>query len=374
MRFDVWFAIIALCLGGAVGCDDDGGGGGDDPPDMRAEGEGEGEGEGGDDDDDGVLDEVDNCPFAANPDQEDADGDDTGDACDLDIDGDGVENDFDNCPNVENADQANTFGDARGDACEGRDSDRDGVADDEDNCPQDANPDQEDADEDGVGDACDDDTDTDNDGVADEDDNCPNDENPDQEDNDNDGEGDACDADLDGDGVGNLGDNCRDAANPGQDAADMDGFTVLAMVAELAGDAPSLDNQTVGIGLDSNSGAAALISSVRALYDTTLKVQTSRTQLLGGKHDLDEGVDPIDWLALRFGHNQFTSWAGEGAAPAHLNETDYRACSGWSATPTKTDGLHNCKTGRWRIFAAADGAAATFAPAISRLSFYEVAG
>jgi len=159
-----------------------------------------------------------------------------------------------------------------------------------------------------------------------------------------------------------------------KDAADMDGFTVLAMVAELAGDAPSLDNQTVGIGLDSNSGAAALISSVRALYDTTLKVQTSRTQLLGGKHDLDEGVDPIDWLALRFGHNQFTSWAGEGAAPAHLNETDYRACSGWSATPTKTDGLHNCKTGRWRIFAAADGAAATFAPAISRLSFYEVAG
>jgi hypothetical protein len=47
-----------------------------------------------DDDDDEYLDTVDNCPFTANPGQEDVDGDGSGDACDAlndtDVDGDGV--------------------------------------------------------------------------------------------------------------------------------------------------------------------------------------------------------------------------------------------------------------------------------------------
>jgi hypothetical protein len=43
-----------------------------------------------DSDSDGVLEAVDNCPTAANPDQQDSDGDGQGDACDADDDGDGL--------------------------------------------------------------------------------------------------------------------------------------------------------------------------------------------------------------------------------------------------------------------------------------------
>ena len=77
-------------------------------------------------DGDGVTDDVDNCDFVANPDQEDADGDGKGDACDT-------------CPN---------------DA--GNDADSDGICGNADNCPFNANPNQEDFDGDGIGDACDD--------------------------------------------------------------------------------------------------------------------------------------------------------------------------------------------------------------------------
>jgi hypothetical protein len=82
---------------------------------------------GEDGDGDGLLDVVDNCLAAANPDQADADGDGAGDACD-------------NCPGLMNPHQA--------------DQDHDGFGDDCDNCPTKFNPDQTDTNHDNVGDAC----------------------------------------------------------------------------------------------------------------------------------------------------------------------------------------------------------------------------
>jgi len=57
-------------------------------------------------DGDGVLDGLDNCPTAPNPDQADRDRDGVGDVCD-------------NCADVRNSDQADTFGEPGvGDACD----------------------------------------------------------------------------------------------------------------------------------------------------------------------------------------------------------------------------------------------------------------
>jgi hypothetical protein len=73
----------------------------------------------------------------------------------IDADGDGVVDDADNCPSDANPDQLNTDGvNDGGDACDS-DDDNDNWLDVDDNCPLDFNPNQEDDDEDGIGDYCD---------------------------------------------------------------------------------------------------------------------------------------------------------------------------------------------------------------------------
>jgi len=116
-----------------------------------------------DTDGDGITDNVDNCPYIPNSEQEDNDGDGVGNVCD-------------NCWEVSNPDQLDSdsscygppyFVDpACGDACIVIDSDGDGVPDDVDNCPNDANPSQENFDTDGIGDVCDTCTDLDGDGYG----------------------------------------------------------------------------------------------------------------------------------------------------------------------------------------------------------------
>ena len=81
-----------------------------------------------DTDSDGLGDPCDNCPQAANADQQENDGDGVGDVCD-------------NCPSASNVSQVDIDGDEIGDAC--------------DNCSAMANADQADTDGDGVGEACD---------------------------------------------------------------------------------------------------------------------------------------------------------------------------------------------------------------------------
>ncbi len=74
-------------------------------------------------DNDGVAQELDNCPFVANPPQDNLDGDGLGDACDADIDGDGVGNDQDCDP------RDRTVCPGCAEVCDGKDDDCDGATD-----------------------------------------------------------------------------------------------------------------------------------------------------------------------------------------------------------------------------------------------------
>ena len=129
---------------------------------------------------DTVIDVNDNCPAAANEDQNDVDEDDLGDVCDDnpddgpvgDSDGDGVVNEEDICPDVANPEQDNICD--RDDNRLPGDSDGDNIIDVNDNCPAVANVGQLNTDGDAQGDVCD--VDDDNDGVVDVDDACPLDE------------------------------------------------------------------------------------------------------------------------------------------------------------------------------------------------------
>lgn len=90
--------------------------------------------ENGDEDGDGIKNVDDNCPYTANPMQEDSNNDGVGSACALDYDSDGIEDLVDNCPYIPNPKQEDSDNDGIGDACES-DRDNDGIIDDEDDCP-----------------------------------------------------------------------------------------------------------------------------------------------------------------------------------------------------------------------------------------------
>lgn len=92
-------------------------------------------------DGDNVQNQIDNCPYVANPDQEDLNDNGIGNACD-DSDQDGTVDIIDNCPLFPNPDQMDWDGDQMGDACDA-DMDNDEIDNQEDNCPQDYNPSQE---------------------------------------------------------------------------------------------------------------------------------------------------------------------------------------------------------------------------------------
>ena len=169
-----------------------------------------------DNDFDGIYDDVDNCPFIWNPNQNDENDNGIGDLCD-DFDEDGIVDIYDNCPYTANADQKDINANGIGDVCD--DYDGDGVLDNEDNCWYTSNPNQEDFNENGIGDVCDD---SDGDGVYDDVDNCIYHWNPNQADINNNGIGDACE-DTDGDGVRDSEDNCPFVSNSHQLDTDNDG-------------------------------------------------------------------------------------------------------------------------------------------------------
>jgi hypothetical protein len=141
-----------------------------------------------DTDGDGVPNGLDNCPYEANPKQENVDGDLSGDACDPDDDNDGVIDVLDCNPT-----EVKAYPNAP-EVCDGVDNDCDGTVDN--NYP--------DLDGDKIANCAD--PDDDGDGQPDVMDKCPFIPDPLQLDTDKDGFGDMCDGDDDGDGDFDLTD------------------------------------------------------------------------------------------------------------------------------------------------------------------------
>ena len=93
-----------------------------------------------DTDNDGWVDQMDNCPNEANPEQLDLDSDNIGDVCDIDEDGDGVANPTDNCLGDSTGWTSTYINDHDQDGCHDSltdfDDDEDGVGDADDSCPR----------------------------------------------------------------------------------------------------------------------------------------------------------------------------------------------------------------------------------------------
>ena len=215
-----------------------------------------------DKDGDGVVNGLDNCPAAFNPQQEDHDFDNDGDACDADDDNDQIPDNLDcapfdkevnpeaeevcdgkdnNCNYIVDEGWTDTDGDGWKD-CVDEDDDNDlspdsvdcapldplskpsaaEICDGKDNdCDGETDEGFEDTDGDGEPDCLDEDSDED--GIDNADDNCPLIANDDQQDADQDGMGDVCDIDMDGDSIPNAPDNCPTVFNVLQGDIDEDG-------------------------------------------------------------------------------------------------------------------------------------------------------
>ena len=93
-----------------------------------------------DTDSDGWVDQMDNCPNEANPEQLDLDSDNIGNVCDIDEDGDGVANPTDNCLGDSTGWTSTYINDHDQDGCHDSltdfDDDEDGVGDADDSCPR----------------------------------------------------------------------------------------------------------------------------------------------------------------------------------------------------------------------------------------------
>lgn len=143
--------------------------------------------------------------------------------------------------------------------------------------------------------------------------------------------------------------------------------TVVACVIEMAGDAPAEIGHEVILGMASGNFYSFVDCTFLA---GAVTLRTSRILNPATRNNADD-ARALDWIAHRLSAEQGTTWGGESPAPAHLSATDFH--TGWSFDASPGAPAGNFVAGsEWRIVAAATGAAATFAPIITRMSFYEI--